>query len=130
RRMGGAAGELAGGHRRDGEGGAEGLKSGKPMNDLPTPNGDNGRSAGGRFAKGNPGGPGNPHAKHVAELRSALFEAVTPEHVKAVVASLLRQAERGDVPAIRELLQRLLGSPESADLMDRLDALERKLDEL
>jgi hypothetical protein len=33
----------------------------------------------------------------------------------------------GDVPAARELLQRLLGPPEAIDLMERLDAREAKL---
>ena len=34
------------------------------------PAGDNGRDARGRFAPGNAGGPGNPFARRVAELRT------------------------------------------------------------
>ncbi|MEX0775079.1 MAG: hypothetical protein WD042_05120 [Phycisphaeraceae bacterium] len=84
------------------------------MTSSPSPNGSNGasgggRDAGGRFARGNPGGPGNPHAAHVARLRSALLDAVTPEDVQAVAAALLAQAKQGDVMAVRELLNRLLG---------------------
>ena len=42
------------------------------------------RDASGKFAQGNPGGPGNPHAKRVGELRTALLDAVTPEDMRAV----------------------------------------------
>lgn len=96
------------------------------MSDSPSPNGSNG----GRFAKGNPGGPGNPFAKRVAELRSALFDSVTAEDLKTVVLSLLSQAKAGNVASIKELLQRLLGPPEAIDLMERLDALETKIEQL
>lgn len=92
------------------------------MNPSPSPNG--------RFAKGNPGGPGNPHGRAVAQLRSALFAAVSAEDFKAVIAALVEQARTGDVPSIRELLQRLLGPPESADFVERLEAIERQINEL
>ena len=52
---------------------------------------------------------GNPFAKRVAKLRSALFKAVSPEDLTEVVKVLVTSAKSGDVPAIRELLQRLLG---------------------
>lgn len=94
------------------------------MSDSPSPNGASGRGPNGRFAKGNPGGPGNPNAKRVARLRSALLKSVTPEDMQQVVAALLAQAKAGDVPSIRELFQRLLGPAEAVDLTERLDALE------
>jgi hypothetical protein len=75
----------------------------------PSTNGTNGRDSGGRFAKGNAGGPGNPHARRVARLRSALLRAVTPADLKAVLAALVKKAKRGDVAAARELLDRLFG---------------------
>jgi hypothetical protein len=100
------------------------------MNQEPLPNGANGRGPGGRFAKGNGGGPGNPNAKRVAELRSTLFQAVTPADLKKVVAALLKKAKSGDVASIRELLQRLLGPPEAVDLLERLDAVEAKMTQL
>jgi hypothetical protein len=100
------------------------------MSDTPSPNGSNGKGAAGRFVKGNPGGPGNPYARHVAELRSALFNAVAPDDLRAVVASLLIQAKQGDVASIKELLQRLLGPPEAVDLIERMDALEQKIEQL
>jgi len=97
------------------------------MNDSPSTNGDNGRQAGGRFAQGNAGGPGNPHAKRVAKLRTALFKAVSPDDLKAVVAALLKSAKGGDVAAARELLQRLLGPPEALDFVERLEGMEQKI---
>ena len=43
------------------------------MTDKPKPNGANGRDEKGHFAKGNGGGPGNPFAQQVAELRKTLL---------------------------------------------------------
>ena len=100
------------------------------MNAPPSPNGSNGRAAGGRFAAGNAGGPGNPHAKLVARLRSSLYKAISPADLQDVLQALLTSAKGGDVPAARELLQRLLGPPEAIDLMGRLDELEAKLAQL
>ncbi len=86
--------------------------------------GSDGRDQRGRFAPGNTGGPGNPHAAQVAKLRAALLEAVTPEDLRAVVGSLVNAAKGGSVPAARELLERLLGKPVELDLLARLEALE------
>jgi hypothetical protein len=73
---------------------------------APSPNGRNDR---GRFAKGNPGGPGNPYARRVADLRAALLESVTEQDIRAVARALVKRAKEGEVPAARELLDRLLG---------------------
>ena len=73
---------------------------------MPSPNG---RTARGRFAPGNPGGPGNPYAKRVADLRAALLESVTEADIRAVARALVKRAKAGEVPAIRELLDRLVG---------------------
>jgi hypothetical protein len=100
------------------------------MNDAQSTNGANGRTSGGRFAPGNRGGPGNPHAKRVARLRSALFKAVTPADLRDVVAALLGAAKGGDVAAARELFQRCLGPPTELDLIERLDVLEKQLADL
>lgn len=87
------------------------------MIDAPSPNGGNGdaRDAGGRFAPGWKGGPGNPHAARVAKLRAALLEAITPAKIKAAVKALIREAEGGNIQAIRELLDRSIGRPVPAD---------------
>src|SRR5579871_5460583 len=61
------------------------------------------RDAKGRFAKGNPGGPGNPFARHVAKLRSALVQTVTEDDIRQIAKDLLLHAKLGYVPAIRIL---------------------------
>jgi hypothetical protein len=78
-------------------------------NDVPSTNGANGRTKGGKFAKGNKGGPGNPYVKHLAELRAMFHAAVTPERFKAATEALISRAEKGDVMAYRELCDRLFG---------------------
>ena len=69
----------------------------------------NGRTPRGQFAKGNLGGPGNPYARRVADLRAALLESVTEQDIRAVARALVKRAKEGEVPAVRELLDRLLG---------------------
>ncbi|MBI4717157.1 MAG: hypothetical protein HY763_05075 [Planctomycetes bacterium] len=81
------------------------------MGDNPSPNGDNGRDAAGRFAPGNAGGPGNPRARHSAALRRALLEAVSDDDIRLVVEKLVELAKAGDLAAIRELLDRTIGRP-------------------
>jgi hypothetical protein len=97
----------------------------------PSTNGANGttppRGPGGKFAAGNKGGPGNPHAARVARLRTALLDAVTPADMKAIVAKLVEQAKAGNVPAAKEVLERTLGKPVEADLMERIESLEHLL---
>ena len=90
---------------------------------LPSTNGSNG----GRFKPGNKGGPGNPHAKRVARLRSALLKAVSPADMQAIVAKLVTDAKAGSVPAAKEVLERTLGKPFEADLLERLEHLEALL---
>lgn len=68
-------------------------------------------TADGRFAAGNPGGPGNPHAGQVAKLRAVLLDAVTEEDMLAVVLKLLELAKGGDVAAVKLLLDRTVGKP-------------------
>lgn len=66
----------------------------------------------GQFAKGNKGGPGNPHAATVAKLRGAMLKAVTPTAIKRVMNKLIQMAEGGDLKAIELLLNRTCGKPE------------------
>ena len=88
------------------------------------------RDAGGRFARGNPGGPGNPKLREVARLRRALLDGVTETDIRDVVAALLDKAKAGHLPAVRELLDRLVGKATDADLADRLEELEALAEEL
>ncbi len=97
------------------------------MSSTPTPNAANGRDEHGRFAPGNPGGPGNPHAKKVGKLRSAMLNAVTEAELTSVIKKLVELAKSGNVPAAKEVLDRCLGRPVEADLLERLDELETML---
>ena len=93
-------------------------------------NAGNGRDTHGRFAPGNKGGPGNPHAGKVAILRRALLDAVTTKDVQEVARALLRKARSGDVAAVKVLLPYLLGPPataQDAELEARLERLEATL---
>ncbi len=78
---------------------------------APSSDGSNGegRDAQGRFAKGWKGGTGNPHAKRVAALRSALLGAVSPEDLRVIVEKLIEKAKAGDLLATKELFDRILG---------------------
>src|SRR5688500_8572132 len=100
------------------------------MSEEPSTTEGNGRSQRGRFGTGNRFGRGNPHARKVVRLRSALLKSVSPDELHEVVLALLKQAKAGDVAAARELFQRLLGPPEAVDLLDRMAALEQQFKEL
>jgi hypothetical protein len=45
----------------------------------------------------------------VADLRAALLESVTEADIRAVARALVKRAKAGEVAAIRELLDRLVG---------------------
>ena len=79
------------------------------------------------MAPGNGGGPGHRHAKQVGKLRSAMLAAVSDKEMKAVVKKLVELAKSGNVPAAREVLDRCLGRPVEADLLERLAELEELL---
>ena len=91
---------------------------------TPSPNGANGRDAAGRFAKGNPGGPGNPYAKKAGQLRSAMMKAVTPAAMRNIVQKLIELAQDGNVQVAREVIDRCVGKPFEADLLERIEQLE------
>lgn len=82
----------------------------KPTGDEPSTTGSNGdRNARGRFEPGNKLAKGNPHARRVAELRSAALAAVTPEDIAAIIGVLVAKARDGDLAAMKLLLDRVLG---------------------
>jgi hypothetical protein len=94
---------------------------------LTDPNGRNGRDASGRFAKGNPGGPGPAFPRRVAELRAAILDAVTPADVIDVIRALVKAAKSGDVAAAKVFLDRVLGTPLAVDVLERIEELEDQL---
>ena len=78
-------------------------------------NGTSGRLPNGRFAPGNPGGPGGNHDQRSREIRNALLVVVSSEDLQKVVARLLNLAIHGPpkvaLQAIAELLNRVVGRP-------------------
>jgi hypothetical protein len=69
------------------------------------------RNARGQFVTGNRGGPGNPFARRVAALRSALLEAITPEQIADLVKAMYARALKGDMAAASILLRYAVGAP-------------------
>jgi len=87
--------------------------------------------ADGRFAVGNKAAVGHVkiHAAAVAKLRFAAINAVTTDDMRAVVLKLVELAREGNVPAAKEVLDRCLGKPLEADLVQRIEELETLLAE-
>ncbi len=82
--------------------------------DATPDHGDNGRDANGRFAKGNPGGPGNPYYRRQAELKRMMLESVTDVDVMSTMRVLLGLARGGDLAAIKLFLEYTIGKPNSS----------------
>jgi len=87
----------------------------------------NGRKTNGQFANGNPGGPGNPYARHVARLRSSLIDAVGEDGLADIVQGMVTAAKGGDVAAAKLLLSYLLGKPTDSMEPDYVEIHERQL---
>src|SRR5258708_3197283 len=81
----------------------------------------------GRFTRGNPGGPGNPFARQVAELGKVMLQAVTPEKMLVIAGAMIERAQKGDVAAAKLLMQYTLGKPAATVEPDRLEIEEYKL---
>ena len=78
------------------------------MTEGPHTNGSD-RDARGRFADGNPGGPGNPAARRAAKLRHAAQDVIGPEHIGAMMRKAMRMALEGDLAAMRFVMDRVVG---------------------
>jgi hypothetical protein len=85
---------------------------------------DSHRDAQGRFIGGNPGGPGNPFARQVAEMRRALLSCVTYEEMRIIGGQLVVKAKMGDLAAIKLLFQYVIGKPTDSVNPDTLDLQE------
>jgi len=81
----------------------------------------------GRFAKGNPGGPGNPFARKLAAIRRAICEAVTEDEFRALARQFLVQAQHGDIAAGKLLLNYAVGRTVDPVDPDTLDQQEWQL---
>ena len=80
----------------------------------------------GRFLPGTQPGPGNPYAKRVGQLRSALLNAVSENDMREIIEALVAKAKEGDIAAARTLFDRVLGKPVEGDLIERIEALEAR----
>lgn len=96
------------------------------MSEIPSTHGSNGdaRTPGGKFAKGNKLGRGNPLAGRAARIRATLLKELKPADAKEIGAMLIVMAKAGDMAAIRELLDRTIGKPAQVELLERIEALE------
>lgn len=92
---------------------------------VPNKSAANGRTAGGRFAKGNPGGPGRPRGFDFRKIVEDHVEATgssVEDTILAVFLSLFRQAREGDVSAAKFLIERLCGKdPLAVDIKQEID---------
>jgi hypothetical protein len=85
---------------------------------------DSGRDKNGRFAKGNPGGPGNPFSRQLAQMRQVVLQCVSEEDLRDIVAQVVQKAKQGDLAAARLVLSYAVGKPQPAPEPDRLDVEE------
>ena len=90
----------------------------------------NGHDEQGRFTRGNSCARGNPFAKKVARLRSALLQAITPADVRAIIKKVIKRARGGDLAAAKEVFDRAVGRPVELDFLEKIENLERILDEI
>jgi hypothetical protein len=79
------------------------------------------RTPDGRFAKDNPGGPGNPHARHCARMLALLRTSISDEEMVAIIRVLVEKARGGDVSAAKLLMSYKLGKPAPAPNPDQID---------
>ena len=95
------------------------------------------RKVNGQFGEGNKYGRGNPHARKVAQLRTAMIESVTTEDMQAIVMALVTQAivmalvtqaKAGDIASIKFLLPYLVGAAPKPINPDEIEIDEMKLE--
>jgi hypothetical protein len=97
----------------------------KPQCDQKPPT--DGRTAKGTFAKGNAFARGNPNARRMAALRSALLRGLDEDKLGRLGELLYAEAMAGDWAAAKLLLVYAIGKPGDAPDPDRLDLDEWKL---
>jgi hypothetical protein len=88
-----------------------------------------GRTANGRFAPGNPGGPGNPFGRQVVGLKKVVLTKITEERMGEMVEIMFARAIAGDMTAARILMQYSIGKPAEAIDPDRVDIDDFKVRE-
>jgi hypothetical protein len=96
----------------------------------PLPPLSDGKDSKGKFTVGNRYGVGNPLSRQVNELRVALINRVTCRDIEDIIDALIKQAKAGSVVSAREILDRCLGRPLESDILEKIETLERTLNEL
>jgi hypothetical protein len=94
------------------------------MSNHPSTHGLDGRRADGKFAPGNRLGRGNPLAGRAAKIRAVLLRKMTAKVANAIADKLVEMAKRGDLAAIKELLDRTIGKASATEILERLERLE------
>jgi len=78
----------------------------------------------GKFTAGNKCGRGDPLAGRAAKIRAVLLQTLTPAAAKRIAIALLAKAEAGELPYIRELLDRTIGKSVESEVLARIERLE------
>ena len=82
------------------------------------------------FEKGNPGGPGRPRSNfYTNSWKAAARQAVTPEDVAQIIITLIVASKKSQPWAVRDFLDRFVGSFVDSELEDRIKNLEEKLEQ-
>lgn len=92
--------------------------------EQPSLSANSGRLPNGRFGKGNRLGIGNPFRIRLHELRSALYAEVKDKDIVMIARKLISMSRKGNIHAIRELLDRLLGKPHQSLEVSAVDMRE------
>ena len=79
------------------------------------------RDTGGKFAKGNAGGPGNPHARACARMLEVFRNAISEDEMLQICRMLFAKAVGGDVSAAKIILSYKIGKPLPAPHPDSID---------
>ena len=79
------------------------------------------RNTQGQFTKGNPGGPGNPHARACARMLEVFRNAVSEEDMLRIVNKLIEKAANGDTSAAKLIVAYRIGKPLPGHHPDSID---------
>ena len=79
------------------------------------------RDDGGKFAKGNAGGPGNPHARACAKMLEVFRNAISEDEMLEICRMLFLKAVGGDISAAKVILSYKIGKPLPAPNPDSID---------
>ena len=81
----------------------------------------NDRDAGGKFTKGNAGGPGNPHARACAKMLEIFRNSFSEDEMLQIFRMLYVKAVSGDIGAAKIILSYKIGKPLPAPHPDSID---------